>query len=122
MMDCYCDFSVEFYRSEVRTARKAHRCGECRRTINVGERYQYASGKCEGDMYVAKTCSHCLDLIEWVRARVPCFCLEHGNADECVMNAVEEYSHQAPGLYFGTMRRRVAVRRAAQAQRLGMGA
>src|SRR5580692_6887912 len=109
MSECYCDFSVEFYHAEMRTARKKHRCGECGTTIAPGQRYQHASGKCEGDIYDAKTCSLCLALIEWVRAHVPCLCIEHGNAIECVFNAVDEYAYQAPGLRFGALRRLHAI-------------
>ncbi len=111
-MSCYCDYSPEFYRAIVRTARKEQRCAECGRCIRPGERYEYASGKVEGEMYDAKTCSHCLDLREWVRAHVPCFCFEHHNLEECVRDAIEEYAHQAPGLAFGAGRRMIAIRRA----------
>ena len=112
MSACYCDFSVEFYQSEMRKARKAHRCGECSRTIEPGETYQYASGKCEGEMYDAKTCSLCLALIEWARAHVPCLCIEHGNSIENVFDAIDEYGNQAPGLRFGALRRLRAIRHA----------
>lgn len=47
-----------FYRSAHLIARKAHRCDECGRTIDPGERYLRAVGKAEGDLSTLKTCAH----------------------------------------------------------------
>jgi hypothetical protein len=50
----------EFYTEAMRTARKPHRCCECQRTIQPGERYEHAAGKGHGDrVFTAKTCAEC---------------------------------------------------------------
>lgn len=48
-------------------ARKAHRCGECFRTINPGERYQRAAGCWWGDFWHQETCAHCAALRPMLR-------------------------------------------------------
>lgn len=54
----------------MRTARKTHRCDECSRDINPGERYECASGlmDTEGNVYsyTCKTCAHCLAARTWL--------------------------------------------------------
>src|SRR5690349_116120 len=42
-----------------RTARKAHRCCECREIIEPGEKYQYVSGVWDGRGDSFKTCLRC---------------------------------------------------------------
>jgi hypothetical protein len=42
-----------------RKARKLHRCGECRRVIEPGELYSYATGVNDGSFWSAKQCQHC---------------------------------------------------------------
>jgi len=61
MHDCCC-IDVEpggFSDYKTRTARKAHRCGECSAWIKPGERYEYAWGCHEGWWWDAKTCAVC---------------------------------------------------------------
>ena len=55
-LDCQNEFSSDpvIYR-----ARKVHICGECCEEIQIGDRYEYASGKCEGRFWTAKTCLPC---------------------------------------------------------------
>lgn len=53
------DGSPEFYEAAYHTARKEHICGECRRVIAKGSRYEYASGKFDGDFFAFKTCLDC---------------------------------------------------------------
>lgn len=43
-------------------ARKAHRCGECRRDIPKGTQYERVSGKFDGVMYCEKTCGVCAEI------------------------------------------------------------
>ncbi len=46
-------------------ARKAHRCDDCNRTIELGETYRYSKGLSEdGDFGVWKDCAHCLAFLE----------------------------------------------------------
>ena len=111
-MECYCDSYSYPYRAEARKARKAHRCSECFKPIPAGSRYEYATGKCEGEWFSAYTCERCLDLREYVQAHVPCLCWEHGNANEEIIETAREWAHEAPGLLFGALRRQVRIDRA----------
>jgi hypothetical protein len=45
-------------------ARKEHKCGECGRTIQSGEKYQSFRGKCDGDFYHEITCHQCAEIRE----------------------------------------------------------
>lgn len=56
------DGCPEFYSMEYPRARKQHRCGECGKTIEIGERYQRFSGKFDGDMFWEKTCENCAEI------------------------------------------------------------
>lgn len=94
----------EFHFTEVRKARKRHRCCECRQLIYVGSRYERASGKFEGDIFAYKTCAVCAeirdrfacggycygDLWEAMRYQWPKFttgCLEVRNDDDVPLSA-----------------------------------
>lgn len=111
---CYCDYDPPtiYNRTAVKSARKEHKCEECSRTIKVGEPYESAWGIWEGRADTFRTCRHCLALREWVTAHVPCVCWAHGNTRDDVLSAAEGYGHQAPGLWFGALRREVAIRKA----------
>lgn len=67
-MDCgFCidagsEYDVEFYRATTRTARKAYKCYECGAEIARGDQYEYATGKCEGEIWEAHTCLDCADI------------------------------------------------------------
>jgi hypothetical protein len=62
---CSCDVMFddlpypEFVRERHPVAAKEHRCCECGDMIRVGERYQYITGKWDGDFVSFKTCSVC---------------------------------------------------------------
>ena len=62
MCECY-DNVPDFYDASIVKARKPHRCCECLREIELGERYERASGKWDGDFETFATCGTCLDLI-----------------------------------------------------------
>lgn len=47
------------HRSDWRRARKEHRCVDCGRTIQRGERYLSAGGLYEGAWWADKQCEHC---------------------------------------------------------------
>ena len=53
------DESASVYSSRYQVARKNHKCEECNRIINVGEKYLYVFGVWGGDARAFKTCSHC---------------------------------------------------------------
>ena len=60
---CMADLADEFYtlaRSMMRTARKAHKCFECNRTIEPGEQYEYMTGLYHDHWDTFRTCAHCL--------------------------------------------------------------
>jgi hypothetical protein len=63
-VDCYTDF----FHAEFRTAKKPHKCSECEKEIDKGERYQYACGKTEGDFWSFRTCLIC----DEIRAAFSC--------------------------------------------------
>jgi hypothetical protein len=108
---CYCDsdYQATIYRKSEHTARQPHKCYECGRTINPGERYESVFAVWDGRGETCKTCPHCLAIREWVVAHVPCSCWMHGNMLEDIGNDVEHYAHEAPGLLFGYLRRKHAL-------------
>lgn len=95
----------EFYSSEIRKARKWHRCCECHQRIEAGSRYERASGKFDGEMFAYKTCMLCAeirdrfactgdychgDLWEAMRYEWPNFttgCLEPRNEEQSPLSA-----------------------------------
>src|SRR4030067_539114 len=63
MINCICvdhDGYNEFETCLVRTARKAHVCGECRENIPTGVRYEYFTSKYDGQFFQHKTCLSCV--------------------------------------------------------------
>lgn len=67
MGDCACicvdlDNTAEFSRSTILRARKEHICDECSRIIVPGEKYEYVTGKWDGEFSSFKTCSDCLSV------------------------------------------------------------
>lgn len=55
---CY----TEFLKTRIRTARKIHECCECNGSIPVGQKYEYAWGKTEGELWDCKTCLVCAEI------------------------------------------------------------
>jgi hypothetical protein len=116
--DCFCDYDPPsvYSRALVKAARKAHACEECGRAIMPGESYEHVWGVWDGRSWTFCTCSHCLDLREWVKAHVPCFCWAHGHTREDAIETARDYAKEAPGFLFGTYRREVLIRQARTAQ------
>lgn len=56
------DYSCDFCSQRIITARKKHRCIECSRTIEYGEKYEYTFGVWDGSPSVYKTCEDCLSV------------------------------------------------------------
>ena len=50
----------------MRTARREHKCSECRYVIRKGDRYEVSAGLSEGHWYGAKTCERCQIAREWL--------------------------------------------------------
>lgn len=53
-----------FYTQRWVTARKDHKCYECRRVIMKGERYECFSGKWETGVQTYRTCAECQNIRE----------------------------------------------------------
>jgi hypothetical protein len=64
-MDCACVYvdtsesGPTLFEEKIVTARKPHKCGECRRSIEMGEEYEHTKGLWEGRFETHKTCSEC---------------------------------------------------------------
>lgn len=113
-MECYCDYEpADVYDVKTHVARKPHRCYECHRTIQPGETYERTSSLYDGLWTISPTCTHCLALRNYITAHVPCVCWLHGSMIDDCLAAAEQYSREAPGLWFGALRRQVMIRRAA---------
>jgi len=113
--DCYCDYDPpEFYNKSEHTARKAHKCKECGKAIQPGQRYEYVRGKWDGCMDFFKTCARCKALRDHLAAHVRCFCWAHGNMLDDARTTVEHLPPEAvgSGLLFELGRLAVAIRRA----------
>lgn len=52
----------EFYAESQVKARKPHTCCECNETILIGALYSRATGKSDGHVWTAKTCSLCHEI------------------------------------------------------------
>jgi hypothetical protein len=57
------DDENELYVETWRTARKTHRCGECRETIPVRSRYLRVVGKSNGSMWTVLLCDPCNEIL-----------------------------------------------------------
>jgi hypothetical protein len=114
MFNCYCDYDApQAYYSKMRKARRPHRCCECPGRIKPGEMYEYHSGIMDGSPFDGHTCLRCVEIREWMKANVPCFCWAHGNmiedARETAQSAHEQAGDEVAGLRFGLLRR-IALR------------
>ena len=58
MCDCDSD-APTLYRETNRTARKEHKCCECKRIITESEPYQHVVGVWDGEIRTFKTCAQC---------------------------------------------------------------
>jgi hypothetical protein len=112
-MECFCDYdSPTVYSAATPKARKEHQCIECRCTIKSGEQYERVFGVWDGSADTFKTCQRCLNLREYVKAHVPCFCWAHGNMIDDAIQTAEGWNREAPGLLFGAYRLQIKIRKA----------
>ena len=56
-------YGPTFYREQYYTAKKPHKCSECRKSIAVGEKYRYIAGKWD-KLLIFKQCLSCAALME----------------------------------------------------------
>lgn len=68
-MECSCTVDVDYtvdgpvcHKTEIRTARKKHRCIECGKTIIPGEKYEHVWGVWDSSPETYKTCLDCKSL------------------------------------------------------------
>lgn len=97
------DESVTMLASHIRTAMKPHKCAECWRTIEPGERYTIERFVSDGRVDTHKTCRHCIVVRDWL-------CAECGG---WVYGDVEEdlHEHAVDGYPMPVKRLAVAMRR-----------
>jgi len=81
---------ADLYSIANRIARKEHRCGECRRTILVGEPYERHSMVYEGTASDHIICSHCAVLSAWIG--VQCGGTVCGELIEDIEEHAQEYN------------------------------
>ena len=81
---------IDFCSQKTHKAKQQHTCSECKRTINVGERYEYSTVKCKGvpGIYVYKTCSHCLVAGKWLQIHCGSYCF--GDIEEELVEHYDE--------------------------------
>lgn len=65
-MECSCSCACnidyeppEFFNDRIMRARKEHKCCECGEAICIGEKYEYITGKWDGNFDTFKTCLPC---------------------------------------------------------------
>jgi len=110
---CYCDYDPVTLLSQAKhCAQKLHKCSECLRAISPGQTYECHRYIFDGQFHIHKTCERCLAVREYVAAHVPCFCWAYTEMLEAAEETIREYAWQAPGLFMGYGRLRVAVNRA----------
>ena len=119
MSFCSCDYELPEFCSvtQVKRARKRHKCWECGAYILPGTPYEYVSGKWDGDLNWHRTCPLCQELREWATISVPCFCFAYGNLHDDVNDMVDATRHKVPGFYFEYGRRMIRIKRARKASR-----
>lgn len=89
----------DFFSRSSRRARKQWTCGECGRTIPVGETYDYAAGKYDGHFATCQTCQHCAAAQRWLS--VACGGWVYGD----VLEELVEHWEEEPGLRSWTLGR-----------------
>jgi len=116
-LDCYCDYeSPAVERTKIVKARKAHKCYECRRSIRVGERYEYTFQVYDGYPESYHLCENCRDIRVFVSNNLPCFCWAWGSllddAKEAIKEAYYRAGDEVRGVAFGLGRLIVKAKRA----------
>lgn len=120
---CSCDVfdSPEFSDHGFRKARKPHRCVECGKAIQPGERYQYYTAKWEGDVTTSKMCLWCSALADGFNEIKddPHCVYELGGLRECISECFQEATTLDLGPMLKAFRAAFKHARAARAQGSG---
>lgn len=99
--------TTEFHSQVIRKARKRHKCGECKRFIEPGERYERVVGKWDGDIETYLTCVHCVGARHWLE--IEC----GGWLYTCIREDLEEHlGEQGPKKNWQLVRLVIGMRRA----------
>lgn len=98
------DDIARLYKSQMRTARKEHKCSECRGPILKGENYEYVSGLWQSSFRTFKTCDRCLDIRDYTLSHTPCVNWSHGGLILDCHEKIEQYQDELPGMMFGLLR------------------
>jgi hypothetical protein len=111
---CFCDYEQPEWIShtQVKAARKAHKCSECGAIIPSGSPYEYVCGKWDGCVDTFNICPLCKELRQWATISVPCFCWAYGHLHSDVREMVSETRYNVPGFFFEYGRRMVKIKRA----------
>ncbi|MBM7424940.1 hypothetical protein HNR64_003277 [Spongiibacter marinus] len=83
--------------SDIRTARKAHKCNECHRNIEGGEPYLNECTVFEGSKETHKTCQHCQVIRKWLTHE--CGGFVYGQ----IYSDIEEHAWEGYGMAVGRM-------------------
>lgn len=69
-----CDYEIpELYSETCASARKAHKCCECKSKISKGDKYWNIKGKWDGQFASYKMCNSCYQLGQFLMKRENCF-------------------------------------------------
>lgn len=105
---CDCDFDYPKLQSlAFRTARKPHKCDECGRQIEPGEKYRIDKVLTDS-WYSSKTCEDCQTLHWWACRQLQEFCAPLGDLHSCLEDAdiatwdedLETWIECPPGISF----------------------
>lgn len=93
------DGCVTMIRDGVHTARKQHKCAECRRNIEPGERYMYEFFRFDGKQTAHKTCAHCRVARGWLNDE--CGGFLYGQIEEDMQDHAYSHGWAVARMYVG---------------------
>jgi hypothetical protein len=93
---CDCDFDPpSIYKETYPKAKKEHRCGECRRIIDVGENYLRIEAVYDGRFVTNKMCDHC-EAAAWAYRDASDCCFAMGSLWSDVADFIDDYDNEGP--------------------------